>query len=216
MPALPNPQSTHPVTLPDGTAHPGTVFLAAVIDQPNFTVGDFTYASRHTPPDDPAQWAQILAPYHYPMSTGHLSIGRFGQIAHGVEIITAGANHTMGGPSTFPFDIFDMPNHLPDQPDGRDTVIGHDVWIGTGARILPGARIGNGVIVGAGAHVGGVVPDYAVVTGNPARIHRFRYSPEQIALLLDLAWWHWPEDRIAAAARTLQHGTPEDLAALKP
>jgi len=51
-----------------------------------------------------------------------------------------------------------------------DVVIGDDVWLATRAVILPGARIGNGAIVAAGAVVRGVVPEFAIVAGSPARI----------------------------------------------
>lgn len=42
--------------------------------------------------------------------------------------------------------------------------------IGSGATILPNITIGVGAIVGAGAVVTRDVPDYAVVTGLPARV----------------------------------------------
>lgn len=40
------------------------------------------------------------------------------------------------------------------------------------------------------------VPDYAVVAGVPARIIRYRFSPEQIAELNRIAWWDWPDEKI--------------------
>ena len=118
----------------------------------------------------------------------------------------------MRGVSTFPFPVFDADRRAGYQPDQRDTIIGHDVWFGHGALVLPGARIGNGVIVGAGAVVGGIVPDYAVVAGNPAQVLRMRFSPDEIAQLNALAWWDWPADRIEAARDVLCEGTPRDLA----
>lgn len=56
-------------------------------------------------------------------------------------------------------------------------------WIATGAIILPGVTIGKGAVVGAGAVVSKDIPDYAVVSGNPARILEvkrtsdLRYNP---------------------------------------
>lgn len=216
MPRLPDPDTLYPVTLPDGTLHPGTVFLANAIDQPNISVGAYTYASTFTPPDSPQGWAGILAPYLYPASEGRLEIGRFCQIAHGVRFITASANHARHGPSTYPFGIFDLQNAPPQQPDSRDTVIGHDVWLGMNAIVLPGARIGNGVIVGAGAVVGGTVPSYSVVAGNPARVVRRRFTGDQVALLEDLAWWHWPDDHIARHMEAIEQGDIRTLLACAP
>ncbi len=197
--AFPAPDTRHPVRLPDGRAHPGTVFLNAVIDHPRWQVGDYSYASAFDPPGD---WAAHLAPYLYEFSPERLVIGRFCQIADGVRFITASANHRYDGFSSYPFAIFDRAGpDRPSLPAGPfpDTVVGHDVWIGQGARILPGARLGSGVIVGAGAVVAGAVPPYAVVAGNPARVVRMRFDAETIQRLLQLAWWNWPIARIQAA-----------------
>lgn len=209
-----DPQRTHPLCLADGSTHPNMVHLNRVIDHPNISAGDFTYANDFDPPED---WAARLAPYLYPGAPERLVIGRYGQIAHGVRFVTASANHPMQGVSTYPFPIFDaaLAPLWQDLPALPDTVIGHDVWIGHGAIILPGARIGNGVIVGAGAVVGGTVPDFAVVAGNPARILRMRYTSAEIALLLDLAWWHWPPEMVRAALPVLARGNPADLLALQ-
>ena len=50
--------------------------------------------------------------------------------------------------------------------------IGPGTWVGHGAVILPGSRIGRNVVVAAGAVVRGVVEDFAVVAGSPARVVR--------------------------------------------
>ena len=91
-------------------------------------------------------------------------------------------------------------------------MIGHDVWLGFGALILPGATIGNGVIIGAGSVVRGEIPDYAVVTGNPAQVHRFRFPPKDIDRLNTIAWWNWPANDIRAAVPLLLAG---DIGALE-
>lgn len=55
---------------------------------------------------------------------------------------------------------------------------------------------GNGVIAAAGAVITKDVPDYAIVAGVPARIIRYRYTPEQIKALNKIAWWDWSDDEI--------------------
>jgi virginiamycin A acetyltransferase len=194
---FPAPHTRHPLILPDGTPHAGTVFLKAVIDHPRWEVGAYTYASAFDPPED---WAARLAPWLHPEAEERLVIGRFTQIADGVRFVTASANHRRDGISTYPFAVFDgrfgAAPSLPAPGTLRDTVVGHDVWLGAGAVVLPGARIGDGVIVGAGAVVGGTVPPYAVVAGNPARVVRLRFPADVAERLVRLAWWDWPIGRI--------------------
>jgi len=214
--AFPAPDTRHPVSLPDGTAHAGTVFLQAVIDHPRWQVGAYSYASAFEPPRD---WAARLAPYLYDFSPETLVIGRFCQIADGARFITASANHRYDGFSSYPFAIFDGPGpERPSLPAGPfpDTVIGHDVWIGQGARILPGARLGSGVIVGAGAVVSGHVPPYAVVAGNPGRVVRMRFDAATVDRLLELAWWEWPIDAIQQAEAAICGADLDALARAAP
>ena len=135
---LPDPSQRNPIQLPDGSRHAGTVLLNRAISHPNFSIGDYSYASAFEAPED---WAQRLAPYLYPGSREKIVIGRFCQIAEGVRFITASANHAQEGISCYPFPVFDQRQMAGFQPDTRDTIVGHDVWIGYGALILPGARI---------------------------------------------------------------------------
>jgi len=212
-PPFPDPNTRTPLILPDGTAHAGTVFLKAVIDHPRFVVGDYSYASANTPPED---WAAHLAPYLFATSNERLILGKFCQLADGAMFITSSANHRRDGFSTFPFAVFDYATAegRPSLPDwsGPDTVLGHDIWLGKDVRVLPGARLGNGVIVGAGAVVGGDVPDYAVVAGNPGRVVKMRFEASTIARLNKIAWWDWPIDHILAHETAICGG---DLAALE-
>lgn len=71
------------------------------------------------------------------------------------------------------------------------TTVGNDVWIGHGAFIKPGVVIGDGAIVAAQSVVTRDVPPYAIVGGCPARIIRFRFSPLEVAALLEAAWWRF-------------------------
>ncbi len=200
--SFPSTDTKFPIILPDGSPHAGTVFLKAALRHSRIEVGEFTYYSDHAPLDDPADYAARLAPYLYDFSPEKLVIGKFCQIASGVQFITASANHRHDGISTFPFVAFGAHADraaAPSMPSpGRDTTVGHDVWIGTGAMILPGAQIGSGVIIGAGAVVGGRVPDYAIVRGNPGNVLRKRFQDDEIARLMAVRWWDWPIDRILA------------------
>jgi acetyltransferase-like isoleucine patch superfamily enzyme len=56
----------------------------------------------------------------------------------------------------------------------RDTRVGSDVWIGTGATIHGGVEIGDGAVVAGGSVVLEDVPPFAVVSGNPASVIRYR------------------------------------------
>lgn len=69
------------------------------------------------------------------------------------------------------------------------TTIGHDVWIGARSIILDGVNIGNGSIVAAGAVVTKDVPSYAIVGGVPARVIRYRFSPNEIQIIEKSKWW---------------------------
>ena len=79
-------------------------------------------------------------------------------------------------------------------------VIGDYAWIATSAIVLPGVTIGRGAVVGAGAVVRRDVPDYAIVSGNPATTHSIlratdlRYSP--VLWNAPLEAWVGPSPRI--------------------
>ena len=75
----------------------------------------------------------------------------------------------------------------------KKAYVGNDVLIGSHALILGGVTIGNGAVVGAGAVVTGDVPPYAVVGGVPAKVIKYRFSPEMIERLQEIQWWDLPE-----------------------
>jgi len=72
------------------------------------------------------------------------------------------------------FDRLDIPMAKQGASDRKVIKIGNDVWIGQNAIIMPGIEIGDGVIVGAGAVVTKNVPAYAIVTGVPAQVLKYR------------------------------------------
>ena len=81
---------------------------------------------------------------------------------------------------------------------------------------MPGVRIGHGAIIGVGRRRRRDVPDYGIVGGNPARLIRTRYSDEDVARLLAVAWWDWPPEHITEHVRTIMSGSIDDLEAAAP
>jgi virginiamycin A acetyltransferase len=184
---LPDPNVVFPV--PDIKT---VTYIKPTIKNKNIIVGDFTYFSD-------ADFENHVT-HFYDFYDDKLIIGKFCQIAAGVEFIMNGANHRMNCVSTFPFYIFEkwdetVPS-LDKMPLKGDTVIGNDVWIGENTVILPGVKIGDGVIVGAKSVVGSDAAPYSIIAGNPARLIRKRFDDELIELLLKLKWWDLPIEKI--------------------
>lgn len=176
----PNPNTIHPIP-----GYENEIYVKPTIKKPNIIVGDFTYIADSE--------FESHVTHHYACSGDKLIIGKFCQIAAGVEFVMNGANHQMNAVSTFPFYTLEGWNMSP--PDVKDlqlrgdTVIGNDVWIGQNAMILPGVHVGDGAIIGASSVVGSDVPPYTIVAGNPAKEIRRRFDDELIKLLLEYKWW---------------------------
>lgn len=188
-----DPNKKFPVSFPDGSAWPHTIFLKNFIDHPNIQIGDFTYYNDFRLPVDDVR--QLLVPYMHPGVPEKLIIGKFVQIAHGVQFITSSANHQMDGFSTYPFAVFGEPwasSYQANWPNKGDTVVGNDVWIGHEALIMPGVSIGDGAIIASRSVVTKDVPPYTIVAGNPAKIIRERFDQKTISKLIDIQWWNWP------------------------
>ncbi len=71
--------------------------------------------------------------------------------------------------------------------------IGHDVWIGQNAMITPSCKIiGDSAVIAAGAVITADVPPFAIVGGVPAKLIRYRLSPELQQLIAETEWWLKP------------------------
>ena len=181
------------------------IYIKPAISDPNIIVGDFSYIADSD--------FESHVTHHYEWNGDKLIIGRFCQIAAGVEFVMNGANHQMNAVSTFPFytlEGWDMePPAAEDMPLKGDTVIGNDVWIGQNAVILPGVHIGDGAIIGANSVVGSDVEPYTIVVGDPARVLRKRFDDEMIELLLRFKWWDKSIDEINSLIPVLTCGDIE-------
>ena len=176
----PDPNTIHPIA-----GYDKEIYVKPTITNPNITVGDFTYIADSD--------FESHVSHLYEWNGDRLIIGKFCQIAAGVEFIMNGANHQMNAVSTFPFYTLEGWNMAPperaDLPLKGDTIVENDVWIGQNAVILPGVHIGSGAIIGANSIVGSDVAPYTVVAGNPAKTLRARFDAELTDLLLRFRWW---------------------------
>ncbi|NND76235.1 MAG: acyltransferase [Ilumatobacter sp.] len=59
----------------------------------------------------------------------------------------------------------------------RPVTIGDGSWLGHGTVVLPGADIGRHVVIGANSVVTGVIPDYSIAAGVPARVIKSLEAP---------------------------------------
>ena len=184
---LPNPNTIYPIS-----GYKKEIYVKPTVKNPNIIIGDFTYIAD-------SEFESHVS-HLYEWNGDKLIIGKFCQIAAGVEFIMNGANHQMNAVTTFPFytlDGWDMsPPEKYDLPLKGNTVIGNDVWIGQNAVILPGVHIGDGAIIGANSVVGSNVEPYSKVVGNPARVIQKSFDDEMIDLLLKFKWWDKSIDEI--------------------
>lgn len=157
--------------------------LRALVEAGKAEIGDHSYGTPN-----------IIFP------KASLRIGRFCSFAARITIFLGG-EHRSDWISTYPFPAF--ADRFPSAARIRghhrtkgDVVIGNDVWVGKGATILSGVTIGSGAVIAAEALVTRDVAPYEIVGGNPGRPIARRFGEADIADLLALAWWDWPDDRI--------------------
>lgn len=192
---IPNPDVVFP------NEYRTSCFLKNVVTAPNIFVGDYTY---YDDPADPTPFERNNVLFNWPEFGDSLHIGKFCAIASGVRFIMGSANHRISSVSTYPFHVFggawaeNTPPHLSQLPHKGDTVVGSDVWIGRESVIMPGVHIGDGVIIAAYSVVTKDVAPYTLAGGNPARPIRRRFDEELTAMLLELCWWDFEPQKLAA------------------
>lgn len=128
-------------------------------------------------------------------------IGKFCSIANDT-VVMGGGEHRTDWVTTYPFSalhkIFGFGSEIKGHPKSKGhTIIGSDVWIGLGSCILSGVTIGDGAVIGAKSLVSHDVPAYAIVSGVPAKIIKYRFSQSVIKDLLEIKWWDWDLNKIS-------------------
>jgi virginiamycin A acetyltransferase len=190
-------------------------FLKPYLSLANVIVGEYTYYDDF---ESVENFVRNIR-YHFEFTGDRLIIGKFCQIASGVEFIMNGGNHLVGAVSTFPFSVFG--NGWGEAMEGKswpnkgDTVIGNDVWLGYKSMVMPGVRIGDGAVIATSSVVTKDIPPYAIAGGNPAKIIRMRFDEGTIEQLLAISWWDWPAEKIARNVKLLTSSDPSALETCK-
>lgn len=137
---------------------------------------------------------------HWHNDNAQFKIGNFCSVAENVHVYLGG-NHRTDWVTTFPFghihqNVFNSFNGAGHPSTKGDVVVGNDVWIGSGVTIMSGVTIGDGAVIANNSHVVKNVEPYSLVGGNPAKIIKYRFTPEQIDKLLEIKWWYWDDEKI--------------------
>lgn len=116
-------------------------------------------------------------------------IGRFCSIAPTAYIFNG--NHGITFLMLHPYAYNPALGMVPKETIARGVcIIEDDVWLGHNSIITPSVtNIGRGAIVAAGAVVTKNVPPYSIVAGNPAKIIKYRFTPEIIKEIEETKWW---------------------------
>ena len=159
---IPNPNKIHPIV-----GYNKEIYVKPTIKNKNIIVEDFTYIA------DTEFESHVT--HHYEFNNDKLIIGKFCQIASGVEFVMNGANHQMNAVTTFPFYTLEGWQQVP--PTQNDLPIKGDTVIG------------NGAIIGANSVVAKDIPPYHIAVGNPCNVIKKRFDDELIEVMEKLKWW---------------------------
>lgn len=143
-----------------------------------------------------------------------LSIGSYCSIGPDVCFILS-SDHDLDHVSTFPYKVKALQIEHYEATSKGNITVDDDVWIGFRSTIMSGVHIGQGAVVAAGAVVTKDVPPYAIVGGVPAKIIKYRFSPEIIEQLLKLDYSKLTDDmireRIDDLYTSLEGKSPEEV-----
>lgn len=110
-------------------------------------------------------------------SIAHIYIGNY--VMFGPNVTIRGGNHRTDVIGKHIYEVGER-EKLPENDE--DVYIEDGVWVGCNVTILKGVRIGKGAVVAAGSVVTKNVPSYSIVGGNPAKIIKYRFTPEEIEM----------------------------------
>lgn len=94
------------------------------------------------------------------LSSGEITVGEWGMLAHGVTVLTGVHDLTKLGA--------ERQTAVP--ASGRDVVIEEGAWLAANVTVLGPCRIGAHAVVAAGSLVREDVAPFAIVAGVPARV----------------------------------------------
>ncbi len=101
-----------------------------------------------------------------------VSIGNNVKIQNNVSIYTGCIieDDVFCGPSMVFTNVINPRSHVPRKNEYKQTLVRRGASLGANCTVICGVTIGQYAMVGAGSVVTRDVPDYAIVTGNPARV----------------------------------------------
>ena len=137
-----------------------------------------------------------------------LSIGNYCSIAPEVAFILS-ADHYLDHISTYPFFVQTLSGKYEGVTKG-DIIVDDDVWIGYGATIMSGVHISQGSVIAAGAVVTKDVPPYAIVGGVPAKVIKYRFTPEIIEKLMKIDYSKLDKETVEENIDKLYEPVTED------
>jgi acetyltransferase-like isoleucine patch superfamily enzyme len=132
-----------------------------------------------------------------------IKAGRYCSIANGVKVMGYRHPYERISSSAFTYDRSFSLHKLAAEdagivfpaipsPSRKERItIGNDVWVGAEVLIARGVTIGDGAVIAARSVVTKDVPPCAIVAGVPAKVVRYRFSPELCERYLQSGWWNY-------------------------
>lgn len=97
------------------------------------------------------------------------------KVALGPKVTIMTGNHATDTIGTFMWDV-----HTKKEGLDKDVILEDEIWVGSNVTILSGAHISRGCVIAAGAIVNKYLPPYSIAGGVPAKVLKYRFTPEQI------------------------------------